>query len=163
MFGRNYFGRASAPTEYDDDDNFLTTLSRVREGCVVQDMEDERKCILADAKNLKKLAIDYLLPELPVVVTEPNMFGRNYFGRASAPTEYDDDDNFLTTLSRVREGCVVQDMEDERKCILADAKNLNKLAIDYLHPELPVVVNEPNMFGRNYFGRASAPTEYDDD
>jgi len=161
MFGRNYFGRASAPTEYDDDDNFLTTLSRVREGCVVQDMEDERKCILADAKNLKKLAIDYLHPELPVVVNEPNMFGRNYFGRASAPTEYDDDDNFLTTLSRVREGCVVQDMEDERSAIMEDLKRLKTTADWFLHPGKPVVVSDATTCGRNYFTRPSA-LQYDE-
>jgi len=162
MFGRNYFGRASAPTECDDDENFLTTLSRVREGFVVKDMEDERKSILADAKNLKKLAIDYLHPELPVVVTEPSLFGRNYFGRASAPAEYDDDENFLTTLSRVREGCVVQDMEDERSAIMEDLEQLKTTAEWFLHPGKPVVVSDATACGRNYFTRSSAP-QYDDD
>jgi len=161
MFGRNYFGRASAPTEYDDDDNFLTTLSRVREGNVVQDKEDERNAIMEDLKQLKTAAEWFLHPERPVVETEPSLFGRNYFGRASAPTEYDDDDNFLTTLSRVHEGCVVQDMEDERNAIMEDLKQLKMTADWFLHPEKPVVVSDTTACGRNYFTRPSAP-QYDD-
>ncbi|OEU08506.1 hypothetical protein FRACYDRAFT_264489 [Fragilariopsis cylindrus CCMP1102] len=122
----------------------------------------ERKLILADAKNLKTLAVHYLHPEKPVDGVDATVFGRNYFGRASAPTEYDDDDNFMTTLSRVRDGLVVQDMEDERNAIMEDLKQLKTTADWYLHPEKPIVLSDATACGRNYFTRPSAP-EYDDD
>eukprot|EP00751_Fragilariopsis_kerguelensis_P008115 CAMPEP_0170783194 /NCGR_PEP_ID=MMETSP0733-20121128/15367_1 /TAXON_ID=186038 /ORGANISM="Fragilariopsis kerguelensis, Strain L26-C5" /LENGTH=104 /DNA_ID=CAMNT_0011127813 /DNA_START=59 /DNA_END=370 /DNA_ORIENTATION=- len=50
-------------TESDDDDY----SSDEEEEDDMDDFFAERKLILADAKNMKKLAIDYLLPELPVV------------------------------------------------------------------------------------------------
>jgi pyridoxine 5'-phosphate synthase PdxJ len=163
VFGRNYFGRASAPTEYDDDDNYTTTLSRVRDGRVVQDMEDERSAIMEELKELKTTADWFLHPEKPVDVVDATVFGRNYFGRASAPNEYDNADNFMTTLSRVRDGLDVQDMEDERNAIMEDLKQLKTTADWYLHPEKPIVLSDATACGRNYFTRPSAPTAYDNE
>merc|ERR1740117_1283029 len=161
VFGRNYFGRASAPTEYDDDDNYTTTLSRVRDGRVVQDMEDERSAIMEELKELRTTADWFLHPEKPVDVVDATVFGRNYFGRASAPNEYDNADDFMTTLSRVRDGLDVQDMEDERNAIMEELKQLKTTADWYFHPEMPIVC-DATACGRNYFTRPSAP-EYDDD
>jgi len=98
---------------------------------------NERVQILADAKQLKKLAVDYMHPEKPVEV-DPLSACRNYFDRASAPE--------------------VEDAEDaqERAQILADAQQLKKLAVDYMHPEKPVFTSDPCATGRNYFNRASA-------
>ena len=163
VFGRNYFGRASAPTEYDDDDNYTTTLSRVRDGRVVQDMEDERSAIMEELKELKTTADWFLHPEKPVDVVDATVFGRNYFGRASAPNEYDNADNFMTTLSRVRDGLDVQDMEDERNAIMEDLKQLKTTADWYFHPEKPIVLSDATACGRNYFTRPSAPTAYDNE
>eukprot|EP01083_Nonionella_stella_P082458 227587_1 len=44
---------------------------------------DYRSQVLADAAALKKLAVDYGHPEKEVK-TDPAVFGRNYFNRASA-------------------------------------------------------------------------------
>merc|ERR1739838_271188 len=94
VFGRNYFSRSSAPEQEDDED---------AEECVAS---------LADAIALKKLAVDYAHPEMPVKI-DPSVFGRNYFSRASAPEQEDDED---------AEECAVA---------LADAISLKKLAVDY--------------------------------
>eukprot|EP00568_Trieres_chinensis_P018109 CAMPEP_0183329386 /NCGR_PEP_ID=MMETSP0160_2-20130417/84767_1 /TAXON_ID=2839 ORGANISM="Odontella Sinensis, Strain Grunow 1884" /NCGR_SAMPLE_ID=MMETSP0160_2 /ASSEMBLY_ACC=CAM_ASM_000250 /LENGTH=528 /DNA_ID=CAMNT_0025497577 /DNA_START=57 /DNA_END=1643 /DNA_ORIENTATION=+ len=118
-FGRSYFGRPSAVEQEDEDD------------------AEEREAILAEAAALKKLAADYAHPERPVEV-DPTAFGRNYFDRASAPEQEDEDD------------------AEEREAILAEAAALKKLAADYAHPERPVEV-DPTSFGRNYFARPSAP------
>jgi hypothetical protein len=116
----------------------------------------ERKRILADSTALKKLAIDYLRPEQPVIITEPTVFGRNYFGRGSAPTQYDDDDDFLTTISRVREGHVDRDVEEERERILEEAAELKAVAEWYHTPTKPVVRTDVLACGRNYYARPSA-------
>ena len=118
--GRNYFSRISAE-EYDD---MVTSL--------------EREQILQDMKDLKKLAVDYLHPELPVKTSDPCATGRNYFARPSAAL-YEEEEEAL-----------------ERERILADASALKKLAVDYLHPEVPVMTTDPFATGRNYFSRASA-------
>jgi hypothetical protein len=115
---RNYFDRPSAP---------------IQEG--VEALE-ERNRVLEEMLQLKKLAIDYLLPEKPVKTTDPCACGRNYFTRPSAE-EYED--------------------EDERNLILEEMKQLKRLAVDYLHPEKPVEVTDPCATGRNYFDRPSAP------
>ena len=120
---RNYFERASAPEQ----DSW--------------EEAEERARILADAQQLKKLAVDYLHPEKPVVTTDPCAFGRNYFTRPSAP-EFED--------------------ESERAQILEEMKQLKKLAVDYLHPEKPVLTSDPCAFGRNFFSRPSAE-EYEDE
>jgi len=126
-------------------------------------MVKERELVLAEAKQLKKLAVDFLHPERPVVNEDPTLCGRNYFSRASAPEQEDMDLvkerklklAFLNYFARVA--------AKERELVLAEAKQLKKLAVDYLHPEYPVVVDDPTLFGRNYFSRASAPEEGDTD
>lgn len=122
--GRNYFNRPSAES--------TEALSTTK----------ERDCILADCAQLKKLAVTYMHPELPVVLEDPTAFGRNYYGRPSAD-EQDDDD------------------QGEREQILKDMRALKRLAIDYRHPEKPLKV-DPTCFGRCYFGRASAEDQEDD-
>jgi len=90
---------------------------------------------------LKKLAVDYLHPELSVATSDGTALGRNYFTRASAPEQE-----------------TVEETE-ERAQILADSAALKKSAVDYLHPELPVVTSDATACGRNYFSRASAPKQ----
>merc|ERR1711957_306302 len=125
-FGRNYFGRASA-AEMEDDE-----------------FADERAEILEEAAALKKLAADYMHPEVGVTATDGAAFGRNYFSRPSAPE--------------------MEDMEEaeERALVLAEAAALKKSAVDYMHPEVGVTSTDGVCFGRNYFGRASA-VEMEDD
>jgi len=118
--GRNYFDRPSAVQPDSSED------------------ADERAHILADMKAMKKLAVDYLHPELPVVTTDPFACGRNYFDRPSAVQPDSSED------------------ADERAQVLADMKAMKKLAVDYLHPELPVVTTDPFACGRNYFDHPSA-------
>jgi predicted Rdx family selenoprotein len=171
--GRNYFTRPSAP-EYEDEDNMdqrediledMKQLKRYaqhylqperpievdplascrnyfnRPSAPGQDDGSERDQILADAQQLKKLAVDYMHPERPVVTSDPYACGRNYFTRISAPEEEDG---------------------SERDQILADAQQLKKFAIDYMHPERPVVTTDPCACGRNYFTRSSAPEQEDE-
>jgi len=126
-FGRNYFNRASAPE--------------------VEDVElaNERAAVLAEAAALKKLAVDYMHPEVGVTNVDGAAFGRNYFNRASAPEVEDDE------------------FADERAEVLAEAAALKKLAVDYMHPEVGVTNVDGAAFGRNYFNRASAPEVEDDE
>jgi hypothetical protein len=116
--GRNYFSRPSAPEQEED--------------------AEERSAILQEMKQLKQLAVDYMHPELPVTTTDGTACGRNYFSRASAE-EYEE-----------------EDMADEREDIMEDLAQLKQLAVDYMHPELPVVTSDPTACGRNYFSRPSA-------
>jgi hypothetical protein len=99
--------------------------------------ESERELVLADAKNLKELAVMHMHPEKAVVSSDALAFGRNYFTRPSAP-EYEDD------------------MEEERALIIEEMKQLKTTAEWYLYPEKPVVV-DATACGRNYFSRPSAP------
>jgi uncharacterized protein YqiB (DUF1249 family) len=94
---------------------------------------------LEDAAALKQLAVDYAHPELPVVTSDPTATARCYFDRASAPEQ--------------------EDMEEieYRRQVLEDAAALKQLAVDYAHPELPVVTSDPTATARCYFDRASAP------
>jgi hypothetical protein len=121
--GRNYFVRASAPEQESLEES------------------EERARILEDAKQLKKLAVGYMHPELPVVTTDPFACGRNYFSRYSAPE-----------LESPEEA-------EERARILVEAKQLKQLAVDFMHPEVPVVTMDPFACGRNYFTRVSAPVQ----
>lgn len=114
---RNYYSRGSADV-YDDVDTIR-----------------EREQIVADALALKKHAVDFMHPELPVTTTDPTLFGRNYFTRFSSPQSSDQE-------------------EQERATILAEASALKKHAVDYMHPELPVKSTVP--CGRNYFDRPSS-------
>merc|ERR1712157_374367 len=114
---RNYFTRPSAPEQVDEDN-------------------EERQQILAEAKELKEVASWYLEPEKPVSV-DPASFGRNYFNRPSAGQANE------------------ENQEEERTGILSDAKELKKLAVDYLHPEKAIDSSSINC-ARNYFDRPSA-------
>ena len=125
QFGRNFFERASAPEQTSAEE------------------EAERAMILQEAASMKKLATDYLHPELPVV-SDGFACGRNYFSRPSAES-YDSDED-----------------QEERAMILEEAVAMKKLAVDYLHPELPVSV-DATACGRNYFTRPSAPQQEDVD
>jgi xylose isomerase len=124
-FGRNFFNRPSAPDTEDDE------------------LADEREEILAEMKSLKKLAVDYMHPEIGVKTTDGAAFGRNYFTRPSAPESEDDE------------------MAEERARVLVEAKALKKLAVDYMHPEIGVGKSDGAKHGRNYFTRPSA-TESED-
>jgi hypothetical protein len=119
--------------ESDEEDEFDDEDAELDEGLA------ERLRILADARALKNLATAFLHPEKPVAITAGAAFGRNYFGRPSAPEHMEDED------------------ADEVAEILEDAEKLKKAARAYLHPEDPVVAEDATMFGRNYFNRASAP------
>jgi hypothetical protein len=118
---RCYFDRASAPERL--------SLEQVQ----------EQEAVMADIMALKTQAQAFLHPERPVVVEDPTLFGRNYFGRPSAPEQEDEDD------------------VEERELILQDMARLKQIATDYLHPERPVVAINPAVFGRCYFDRPSAP------
>lgn len=126
-FGRNYFGRPSAPEDLEEAD------------------EEERARVLQELAQLKKLAVDYMHPERPVVCEDPCVFGRNYFGRASAADQEEDE------------------LGDEREIVLAEVEELKSSAADFMHPERPVVYEDTCVFGRNYFGRASAAEQEEDE
>lgn len=97
----------------------------------------ERLRVLDEARKLKQLAQAFLYPERPVVATDPTACARNYFNRASVEVPEEDE-------------------EEERARIMDDARALKKQAVEYLHPELPVVTTDETACGRSYFGRASA-------
>jgi hypothetical protein len=99
---------------------------------------EEASRILSEAQQMKKLAVDYLQPEQPVVTSDPCAMGRNYFTRPSTEEQEGAED------------------AEERAQILADAQGLKKLATDYLHPEKPVVTSDAFSMGRIYFTRPSA-------
>jgi uncharacterized protein (UPF0261 family) len=181
VFGRNYFNRASAPEvesleEANERARVLADAMALKKAAVdymhpeigvksadgacfgrnyfnrasapdTEDDEfaDERADVLADALALKQAAIDYLHPEIGVKKTDGACFGRNYFNRPSAPE--------------------TEDVEEanERAQILVDALALKKSAVNYMHPEVGVTVEDSTVFGRNYFNRASAPDTEDDE
>jgi len=118
LFGRNWFNRPSAPE-----------VESTKEA-------DERALVLSEALALKKLAVDYMRPEVGVISAAG---GRNYFNRYSAPETEEDD------------------LADERAEILAEAAALKKLATDYMHPEVGITATDVTLFGRNWFNRPSAP------
>jgi len=142
--GRNYFSRPSA---FDDDAGAVSWegahLSLDFESNYTEEIEAERKQVLAEAKQLKEVASWYLQPEKPIAV-DSNAFGRNYFSRFSAPEQEDADDI------------------EERELILAEVNELKKVADWYRNPEKKVTVYS-TAFGRNYFNRPSAPIEDDVD
>jgi len=78
-------------------------------------------------------------PEIGVKTTDATLMGRNYFNRASAPETED------------------FEYAEERAQALADAAALKRLAVDYMHPEMGVSSISPEVFGRNYYDRVSAP------
>jgi len=83
--------------------------------------------------------VDYACPEVGVASAAGACFGRNYFGRYTAPDTED------------------ADLADERAVILADAVALKNVATGYLHPEVGVTTTDCTAFGRNFFTRYSAP------
>jgi len=121
FMGRNYFSRHSAVEQESEEE------------------VEERALILADALLLKKQAVHYYHPELPVE-TDSTAMGRNYFSRISA-TEQE-----------------FKEEVEERALILADALLLKKQAVHYYHPDAPVETDSTVM-GRNYFSRISAPKQ----
>jgi hypothetical protein len=144
--GHNFFARPSAP-EYKDD-------------------MDERDLILEEMKELKTIAEWYMHPEKPVSV-DATACGRNYFSRPSA---FDDNAGCVSWedslkeqhLSLDFESNYTEEMEEERKRVLAEAKQLKEVASWYLQPEKPIAVDS-TVFGRNYFSRLSAPEQEDVD
>jgi len=100
---------------------------------------------LAEAAALKKLAIDYMHPEVGVTATDVTLFGRNWFNRPSA-----------TELESAKEA-------DEQALVLAESLALKKSAMDYMHPEVRVTSAAYACFGRNYFNRSSALDTEDGD
>jgi len=143
-FGRNYFSRPSAPVQYEND--------------------DEREQILQEMKELKTTAEWYMHPEKPVSADSSSR-GRNFFTRPSA---FDDDAGCVSWvdstdeihLSLDFESNFTDEMEEERKRVLAEASQLKEAASWYLEPEKPIAV-DPTVFGRNYFSRPSAPEQED--
>ncbi|GMH47861.1 hypothetical protein TrRE_jg6025 [Triparma retinervis] len=118
--GRNYFGRASAPEQMS-----------------VEDADDMAEC-LAAATEMKERISWYHHPSTPLKV-DPVSSGRNYFGRASAPEQMEDDD-----------------ADDMAECLEA-AREMKEKVSWYLHPERPVTTN--GNTARCFFDRASAPEQ----
>jgi len=69
---------------------------------------------------MKKLASDYMHPEVGVETSDATACARNYFTRASAAEQEDED-------------------AEERALVLAKASALMKLSSDYIHPEVGAV------------------------
>merc|ERR1712157_63815 len=120
-FGRGYFSRHGAEEEEED--------------------SAERAQVLAEAMELKKLAVDRMGPEKVVVVSDGTVSGRSYFDRMSAEDEED------------------VEYAEERAKVLAEAAALKKLAVDYAHPERSVVTSDATICARNYFKRASVTSD----
>eukprot|EP00569_Conticribra_weissflogii_P001714 CAMPEP_0171353776 /NCGR_PEP_ID=MMETSP0878-20121228/44365_1 /TAXON_ID=67004 /ORGANISM="Thalassiosira weissflogii, Strain CCMP1336" /LENGTH=401 /DNA_ID=CAMNT_0011859731 /DNA_START=55 /DNA_END=1260 /DNA_ORIENTATION=- len=142
LFGRNYFERPSAPE--------VETFEEA----------EERAKILAEAATLKKLAVDYMHPEVGVRKVDGEMFGRNYFNRYSAPETEEDEFADERAEALAEAAALNESMEEaeERAKILAEAAALKQLASDYMHPEVGVKTTDPTLFGRNYFNRYFAPS-----
>lgn len=100
-----------------------------------EDLTENREAILADARKLKEVASWYHHPETKV--SSSVAVTRNFFTRPSAEEE---DASSMD--------------EEDKALVLADALALKKLAVDYLHPELPVV-SSINCI-RNFFDKPSA-------
>jgi adenosyl cobinamide kinase/adenosyl cobinamide phosphate guanylyltransferase len=177
VYGRNYYGRASAPEQETEEEaeevlQILEDAKALKQQAVVyahpeapvettdptaccrcyfnrasapeqetEEEAEERERILAEANTLKKLAESYSHPERPVVTTDPTAYGRNYYGRASAPEQETEEDG------------------EERDLIMEDMLALKKQATMFAHPEVGVKTIDPTAYGRNYYGRASAPEQ----
>ena len=77
-------------------------------------------------------------PELPVVTTDPLACRTNYFDHPYAP--------------------IVSDAVAEKSIrILEEANELKHMAVDYMHPEVPVVTTDPLACYMNVFDHPSAP------
>ncbi len=115
---------------------YFSRFSSVEQDTVAE--SEERVAILEDAMKLKKLARHYFEPEQGVTKSDANSFGRNYFNRYSA----------------VAQQPLVESEEQQK--ILADALNLKKIAMDYMHPEVRIVTSDLAACARCYFDRISA-------
>jgi hypothetical protein len=170
---RCFFSRFSAPVSDPDE------------------VEEERQLILADAKNLKELAVCHMHPEKPVESSDATAFGRNYFNRASAPEyERDVDEERTLILEEMKQlktnaewymnpekhvaltfpggrnffsrpSAPINEEDEERELILQEMKQLKTCAEWYMHPEAPVL-SDATACGRNFFSRASAPVNEDE-
>ena len=118
---------------------------------VDRDMEEERERILEEAVELEKIAERYHMPNKPIATTDALAGASNYFSRAFVSTKYEDDDNFLTTMSRVRDDCVDRDMIEERERILEEAAELKKIAEWYHMPNKPIATTDALAGASNYF------------
>merc|ERR1719491_2459868 len=108
---------------------------------------------MEEAAALKKLAADYMHPEVGVITTCATLFGRNYFSRSSAVEIEDAEDEVpYVEIENARVW-----LADERARVFAEAASLKKSAVAYMHPEVGVSASDTTLFGRNYFNRASAP------
>jgi hypothetical protein len=119
---------AETSVEEESDDDYDAEFEEARA---------ERRRILEEAEELKRLARMYLHPEDPVV-SSPSACARCYFDRASAVEQESYEE------------------AEERASVLADAANLKRLAVHYMHPEIGVQTTDPTVFGRNYYSRFSA-------
>ncbi|KAG7343963.1 hypothetical protein IV203_021971 [Nitzschia inconspicua] len=175
--GRNFFSRASAP-EYEEEDTeeramVLVEAARLKQvaqwylhpekpvitsdptACarnyftrasaqgVEEEDAEERLMVLAEAARLKQVAEWYLHPEKPVVTSDPMACARNFFSRPSAMEQEN------------------EDILEERKLVLTEAKKLKDVAEWYHCPQKPVL-SDGISSGRNYFNRQSAPEEDSD-
>ena len=100
---RCYFDRHSAPEQESNEE------------------AEERRAVLEDAAALKRLAVDYMHPEMHVESSDMTSCARCYFDRPSVPQQES-----------------VEDAE-ERALILEDVKSLRRAAFEYLHPEVNLV------------------------
>jgi len=166
--GRNYFTRPSA---FDDDVGCVSWVDPSKGQQISMDFqsnynEEERLRVMEDVKALKTTAEWYLQPEKPVAV-DSSACGRNYFTRPSA---FDDNVGCVSwvdpskgqQLSMDFESNYNKEMEAERKCVLAESKQLKEVASWYLQPEKSIDVDS-TVFGRNYFSRPSAPEQEDEE
>lgn len=117
--GHDYFDRASSPQ---------------------QDMEaEEFNRIMGNMQALKKFAMDYLHPELPVSTTDPCTCGQNYFDCYST-----------ADMEKMEEA-------DDLARAMQELQMLKQLAVEYAHPELSVFTTDKTACGCLYFSRACAP------
>ncbi|GMI27482.1 hypothetical protein TrCOL_g2295 [Triparma columacea] len=130
---RNYFDRASAPEQMEDDD------------------ADDMAACLAAAAEMKERVSWYLHPERPV--TTNGNTARCYFHRASSDITYLNEVD-ETAPKGIIDVETVDEMQERAEC-LAAASAMKETVSWYLHPERPVTTN--GIQSRCFFDRASAP------
>jgi hypothetical protein len=116
-------------------------LLLVNTNVTVDEEWQERLHILDDARKLKQLAEYFMHPE-KTVKNDRTATARCFFDRPSAPDR------------------VSEEEAEEQARIFEDLKALKKLAIDYMHPEMPVVTTDPTATARCFFDRPSAGRTY---
>ena len=103
--------------------------------CIIEEEEDDRAEVLADARALKEAVMAWRHPEMGV--SSGIAVTRNFFHRPSAPTSIE--------LA-------------EREEILADAAAMKAAVMAWRHPEIPMEETKAAVT-RNYFTRPSAPEQ----